>query len=56
MLAVCQTGDTATATFELPLSGNVNQAIWTAFMSPLNDQYGLININLCFSLYANFER
>ena len=34
------------ATFELPLSGNVNQAIWTAFMSPLNGQYGLININL----------
>ena len=34
------------ATFELPLSGNINQAIWTAFMSPMNDQVGVINVNL----------
>ena len=44
------------ATFELPLSGNVNQAIWTAFMSPLNDQYGLININLGESSDPNVEK
>ena len=31
---------------KLPLSGDVNQAIWTAFMSPFNNQFGLINISL----------
>lgn len=34
------------ATFKLPLSGNVAQSIWTAFLSPFNNQIGLININL----------
>lgn len=31
---------------KFPLSGDVIQAIWTAFMSPFNNQIGLININL----------
>ena len=44
------------ATFEVQLSGNVNQAIWTAFMSPLNDQYGMININLGESSDPKVER
>jgi len=34
------------ATVKLPLSGNVAQAIWTAFLSPFNNQIGLININI----------
>ena len=35
-------------TFKLPLSGDVVQSInpWTAFMSPMNSQFGLINITL----------
>jgi hypothetical protein len=35
-------------TFKLPLSGDVVQSIspWTAFMSPISSQFGLININL----------
>jgi len=35
-------------TFKLPLSGDVVQSIspWTAFMSPVGSQFGLININL----------
>ncbi len=33
-------------TFKLPLSGNVAQSIWTAFLSPFNNQIGLINISL----------
>lgn len=35
-------------TFKLPLSGDVVQTIspWTAFMSPIGSQFGLININL----------
>jgi hypothetical protein len=34
------------AIVKLPLSGNVAQAIWTAFLSPFNNQIGLINISL----------
>ncbi len=34
------------ASVRLPLSGNVSQAIWTAFMSPFGNQTGLININV----------
>lgn len=34
------------ATLKLPLAGDVVQAIWTAFLSPFNNQIGLININL----------
>jgi hypothetical protein len=35
-------------TFKLPLSGDVVQTInpWTAFLSPMGSQFGLININL----------
>jgi hypothetical protein len=35
-------------TFKLPLSGDVVQTIspWTAFLSPIGSQLGLININL----------
>jgi hypothetical protein len=35
-------------TFKLPLSGDVVQSIspWTAFMSPIGSQFGLINITL----------
>jgi hypothetical protein len=35
-------------TFKLPLSGDVVQSInpWTAFFSPMGNQYGLINITL----------
>ena len=35
-------------TFKLPLSGDVVQSInpWTAFMSPIGSQFGLVNINL----------
>jgi len=33
-------------TVKFPLSGNVVQSIWTAFMSPFNNQVGLVNINL----------
>ena len=35
-------------TFKLPLSGDVVQSInpWTAFMSPMGSQFGLINISL----------
>ncbi|MET3352403.1 UNVERIFIED_ORG: hypothetical protein ABID33_000286 [Xanthobacter viscosus] len=33
-------------TMKLPLSGDVVQAIWTAFLSPFNNQIGVININL----------
>ena len=32
--------------FKLPLSGDVTQAIWTAFMSPFNNQVGLINVSV----------
>jgi hypothetical protein len=34
--------------FKLPLSGDVVQTInpWTAFLSPIGSQVGLININL----------
>ncbi|GJE18517.1 hypothetical protein [Methylobacterium marchantiae] len=34
------------ATIRLPLSGNVTQAIWSAFLSPFNNQVGLINISV----------
>jgi hypothetical protein len=36
------------ATFKLPLSGDVVQTIspWTAFMSPIGSQFGLVNITL----------
>jgi hypothetical protein len=36
------------STFKLPLSGDVVQSInpWTAFLSPIGSQFGLININL----------
>ncbi len=35
-------------TFKLPLSGDVTQSInpWTAFLSPIGSQFGLVNINL----------
>ena len=35
-------------TFKLPLSGDVVQSInpWTAFLSPIGSQFGLINISL----------
>ena len=35
-------------TFKLPLSGDVVQSInpWTAFMSPIGSQVGLVNITL----------
>jgi hypothetical protein len=35
-------------TFKLPLSGDVTQTIapWTAFLSPIGSQFGLININM----------
>lgn len=35
-------------TFKLPLSGDVVQSIspWTAFMSSVGSQFGLVNINL----------
>ena len=34
--------------FKLPLSGDVVQSIspWTAFMSPMGSQFGLINVTL----------
>lgn len=32
--------------FKLPLSGDVMQTIWTALLSPFNNQIGLINISL----------
>jgi len=34
--------------FKLPLSGNVPVTVapWTAFLSPFNNQFGLINISL----------
>jgi hypothetical protein len=34
--------------FKLPLSGDVTQTIapWTAFLSPIGSQFGLININM----------
>ena len=32
--------------FKFPLSGNVAQSIWTSFLSPFNNQVGLINIDL----------
>jgi hypothetical protein len=34
------------ASVKLPFSGNVAQAIWTAFLSPFNNQFGLINIHI----------
>ena len=36
------------STFKLPLSGDIVQSIspWTAFLSPIGSQFGLININL----------
>jgi hypothetical protein len=36
------------STFKLPLSGDVVQSIspWTAFLSPIGSQFGLININM----------
>ena len=35
-------------TFHLPLSGNVVQSInpWTALLSPIGSQFGLVNISL----------
>jgi hypothetical protein len=35
-------------TFKLPLSGDVVQSIspWTAFLSPIGSQYGLVNITI----------
>jgi hypothetical protein len=43
------------ATIKLPLSGNVAQAIWTAFLSPFNNQFGLINISLGRSIAPEVE-
>jgi hypothetical protein len=44
-------------TFKLPLSGDVVQSIspWTAFLSPIGSQFGLININLGQSSEPNVE-
>ncbi len=44
-------------TFKLPLSGDVVQSIspWTAFMSPIGNQLGLININMGQSSEAKVE-
>jgi hypothetical protein len=35
-------------TFKLPLSGDVVQSIspWTAFLSPIGNQYGLVNVTI----------
>ncbi len=35
-------------TFKMPLSGDVVQSInpWTAFLSPIGSQFGVVNINL----------
>src|ERR1700733_1668966 len=35
--------------FKLPLSGDVVQSInpWTAFLSPMGSQFGLVNVSLC---------
>ncbi|MGO9235275.1 MAG: hypothetical protein ACLP4V_14815 [Methylocella sp.] len=43
--------------FKLPLSGDVIQSInpWTAFLSPIGSQFGLININLGQSSEPNVE-
>jgi len=45
-------------TFKLPLSGDVVQSInpWTAFLSPIGSQFGLININLGQSSDPNVEQ
>jgi hypothetical protein len=44
-------------TFKMPLSGDVVQSIspWTAFLSPIGSQFGLININLGQSSEPNVE-
>lgn len=44
--------------FKLPLSGDVVQSInpWTAFLSPIGSQLGLININLGQSSDPNVEQ
>lgn len=44
-------------TFKLPLSGDVVQLIspWTAFMSPIGSQFGLVNVNLGQSSAPNIE-
>lgn len=34
------------ATLKLPLSGDVMQSIWTAFLSPFNNKIGFINIDM----------
>ena len=41
-------GDLLMSTFKLPLSGDVVQSInpFTAFLSPIGSQFGLINISL----------
>lgn len=43
--------------FKLPLSGDAVQTInpWTAFLSPIGSQFGLININLGQSSEPNVE-
>jgi hypothetical protein len=40
--------EAAMPTFKLPLSGDVVQTIspWTAFMSPIANQYGLVNVTV----------
>ena len=44
-------------TFKLPLHGDVVQSIrpWTAFMSPVGSQFGLVNINLGRSSEPNVD-
>jgi len=44
-------------TFKLPLSGDVVQSInpWTAFLSPMGSQFGLVNISLGQSSEPNVE-
>jgi hypothetical protein len=44
--------------FKLPLSGDVVQSInpWTAFMSPIGNQFGVVNITLGQSSAPEVER
>ena len=44
------------ATLKLPLSGDVIQSIWTSFLSPFNNQIGLINIHLGRSTAPEVEK
>jgi hypothetical protein len=47
-LAFSQIREQRMPVFKLPLSGDVVQSIspWTAFMSPMGSQFGLINVTL----------